>query len=320
MNSLHTIHFYDLHPSFANIKEEVLSGSSAQPKAIPPKFFYDEYGSQLFDQITELEEYYPTRTEITILEEHGDEMVDLLGKDALLIELGSGSSQKIRVLLDALKPAAYMPIDISKAHLLKSAQTLFNDYPHLNIHATCADYSDHFHLPYNPENVPKAAFFPGSSIGNFEPNQAQALLTRVAEFLGSNSTLLIGVDMKKCSQRLNSAYNDAKGVTAAFNLNLLTRINQELEANFEISHFKHHAFYNEKLGRIEMHLMSCIPHEVQIDGQIFSFEKNESIHTESSYKYAIDEFQTLAQTAGFEPIRVWTDKEKLFSVHCLQVR
>lgn len=319
MNSSHSIHFYDLHPSFANLKEEVLIGLASQPKSLSPKFFYDEYGSQLFDQITELEEYYPTRTEITILKEHGHEMVDLLGKDALLIELGSGSSQKIRVLLDALQPAAYMPIDISKAHLLKSAQILFDDYPHLDIHATCADYSDHFHLPYNPENVPKAAFFPGSSIGNFEPNQAQALLSRVAEFLGSNSTLLIGVDMKKCPQRLNNAYNDAKGVTAAFNLNLLNRINQELEANFDISYFKHHAFYNEKVGRIEMHLMSCVSHEVQIAGQTFSFEKNESIHTESSYKYTIDEFHALAQIAGFKPDRVWTDKENLFSMHCLRV-
>ncbi len=319
MNSS-TIYFYDLHPPLANLKEEVLSGLSTIPKMIPPKFFYDEFGSQLFDQITELEEYYPTRTEITILEEHGNEMVGLLGKDALLIELGSGSSQKIRLLLDALQPAAYMPIDISKTHLLKSAQTLFNDYPHLDIHATCADYSDHFHLPYNPENTPKAAFFPGSSIGNFEPNQAQALLERVAEFLGSNSTLLVGVDMKKDPQRLNHAYNDAKGITAAFNLNLLNRINQELDANFDISYFKHHAFYNEQLGRIEMHLVSNIPHEVHIDGQTFSFDKNESIHTESSYKYTVDEFQALAQMAGFQPIRVWTDAENLFSVHCLQVK
>ncbi len=319
MNSS-TIYFYDLHPPLANLKEEVLSGLSTIPKMIPPKFFYDEFGSQLFDQITELEEYYPTRTEITILEEHGNEMVGLLGKDALLIELGSGSSQKIRLLLDALQPAAYMPIDISKTHLLKSAQTLFNDYPHLDIHATCADYSDHFHLPYNPENTPKAAFFPGSSIGNFEPNQAQALLERVAEFLGSNSTLLVGVDMKKDPQRLNHAYNDAKGITAAFNLNLLNRINQELDANFDISYFKHHAFYNEQLGRIEMHLVSNISHEVHIDGQTFSFDKNESIHTESSYKYTVDEFQALAQMAGFQPIRVWTDAENLFSVHCLQVK
>ncbi|MEY3220603.1 MAG: hypothetical protein RIT27_1960 [Pseudomonadota bacterium] len=319
MNSS-TISFYDLHPSFANLKEEVLTGLFSKPKAIPPKFFYDEYGSQLFDQITELPEYYPTRTEIAILEEHGNEMVGLLGKDALLIELGSGSSQKIRVLLDALQPAAYMPIDISKAHLLKSAQILAQDYPHLAIHATCADYSDHFHLPYNPENTPKAAFFPGSSIGNFEPIQAQALLKRIAEFLGSNSTLLIGVDMKKDPQCLNNAYNDARGITAAFNLNLLNRINQELSANFDLSCFKHHAFYNEQLGRVEMHLMSYVSQKVHIDEQTFTFNQGESIHTESSYKYTIDEFQTLAQVVGFQPIRVWTDAENLFSVHCLRVK
>lgn len=319
MNSS-AIYFYDLHPPLANLKEEVLMGLSSHPKTISPKFFYDELGSRLFDQITKLPEYYPTRTEISILEEHGNEMVGLLGKDALLIELGSGSSQKIRLLLDSLQPAAYMPIDISKTHLLKSAQTLFNDYPHLNIHATCADYSDHFHLPYNPENMPKAAFFPGSSIGNFEPNQAQALLKRIAEFLGSNSTLLVGVDMKKDPQRLNHAYNDSKGITAAFNLNLLNRINQELAANFDISYFDHHAFYNEQLGRIEMHLMSRIPHEVRIGKQSFFFKKNESIHTENSYKYTIDEFQALAQIVGFQPLRVWTDAENLFSVHCLQVK
>ncbi len=320
MSSLANIHFYDLHPPLANLKEEVLQGLSTSPKAISPKFFYDEYGSQLFDQITELEEYYPTRTEITILEEYADEIVALLGKDALLIELGSGSSQKIRLLLDALKPAAYMPIDISKVHLLKSAQILFNDYPYLDIHAICADYSEHFHLPYNPDKVPKAAFFPGSSIGNFEPSQAQAFLKRVADFLGKDSTLLIGVDMKKDPQRLNEAYNDAKGVTAAFNLNLLQRINQELDANFEMDYFKHYAFYNPQLGRIEMHLMSNLPHEVHIDGQAFYFKENETIHTESSYKYTINEFQALAQIAGFQAIKVWTDKERLFSVHCLRVK
>jgi dimethylhistidine N-methyltransferase len=314
------IHFHDLHPAMADLKQEVLKGLSDQPKAISPKFFYDEYGSQLFDQITELPEYYPTRTEIGILQEHGQEMISLLGKDCLLIELGSGSSLKIRVLLDALQPAAYMPIDISKEHLLKSAEILAVDYPELDIHATCADYSDHFHLPYDPNDKPKAAFFPGSSIGNFDPPKAQALLQRVAEFLGAGSTLLIGVDIKKDRQRLNAAYNDAAGVTAAFNLNLLTRINRELAADFDLSRFEHNAFYNEQQGRIEMHLVSKTPHEVQVDGQIFQFAKGESIHTENSYKYTIAQFQALASGVGFQPVQVWMDTEELFSVHCLQVR
>ena len=312
-----TIHFYDLHPPMDDLKEEVLKGLSCQPKVIPPKFFYDEYGSQLFDQITELPEYYPTRTEIAILKEYGKEMASLLGKESLLLELGSGSSQKIRLLLDALKPAAYMPIDISKEHLLKSVQILATDYPDLEIHATCADYSDHFHLPYSHQ--PISAFFPGSSIGNFEPHHAQELLQRVADFLGSNSRLLIGVDIKKDQQRLNAAYNDAAGVTAAFNLNLLTRINRELNANFDLSHFEHHAFYNEKQGCIEMHLVSNTPHEVKIGEQTFEFLKSETIHTENSYKYTVGQFQSLASEVGFQSEHVWTDTDNLFSVHCLRV-
>lgn len=315
-----TIHFYDLHPPLADLKGEVLNGLSRQPRAIPPKFFYDEYGSQLFDQITELPEYYPTRTEIAIFKEHGEEMASRLGNECLLVELGSGSSQKIRLLLDALQPAAYMPIDISKEHLLKSAQTLAADYPNLEIHAICADYSNHFHLPYNPDDKPKAAFFPGSSIGNFDPPHAQELLQRVAQFLGPDSALLIGVDVKKELQYLNAAYNDAAGVTAAFNLNLLTRINRELGANFELSRFDHHAFYNEKPGRVEMHLVSNTPHEVKVDGQAFEFAKGENIHTESSYKYTVAQFQELATEVGFEPEQVWMDREELFSVHCLRVR
>ena len=315
-----TIHFYDLHPPLADIKAEVLKGLSCQPKAIPPKFFYDKYGSQLFDQITELPEYYPTRTEIAILKEHGEEMASLLGQECLLVELGSGSSQKIRLLLDALQPAAYMPMDISKQHLLQSAQTLANDYPNLEIHAVCTDYSSEFQLPYHPDNKPKAAFFPGSSIGNFEPPQAQKLLHQLAQLLGTDSTLLIGVDLKKDPQHLNAAYNDAAGVTAAFNLNLLARINRDLNANFELSRFEHQAFYNEKSGRIEMHLISNIPHEVKIDGQAFEFAIGENIHTENSYKYTVAQFQNLANEAGFHPVQVWTDPAELFSVHCLRVK
>lgn len=320
MKSISSVQFYDLHPSLANLRDEVLQGLSTQPKTIPPKFFYDEYGSQLFDQITELPEYYPTRTEIGILQRYGAEMVDYLGQDCLLVELGSGSSQKIRVLLDALQPSVYMPIDISKAHLLKSAQTLAQDYPHLEIHAICADYSEQLHLPYNPCELPKAAFFPGSSIGNFEPQQAQAFLARVANFLGGDSTLLIGVDMKKDVSRLHAAYNDTAGVTAAFNLNLLKRLNHELAANFDLSCFKHTAFYNSQQGRIEMHLVCDTSHQVEIDGKAFIFHPGESIHTENSYKYSISEFHALAYAAGFQPEQVWTDEEQLFSVHCLRVQ
>lgn len=313
------IEFYDLHPPLANLKEEVLNGLSSQPKAISPKFFYDQYGSQLFDQITELPEYYPARTEMGILKEHSHEMASLLGEECLLLELGSGSSQKIRLLLDALQPAAYMPMDISKAHLLESSQTLATDYPELEIHATCVDYSDDFQLPYCPEQTPKAAFFPGSSIGNFEPPQAQEVLQRVSQLLGQDGALSIGIDLKKEAQRLNAAYNDAQGVTAAFNLNLLTRINRELEADFDLSCFKHHAFYNEKQGRVEMHLVSNTPQEVNVDKQTFAFSEGESIHTENSYKYTVEQFQNLATKANFQAEQVWIDSDQLFSVHCLRV-
>jgi dimethylhistidine N-methyltransferase len=311
--------FYDLHPPLANLKEEVLNGLSSQPKAISPKFFYDREGSLLFDKITELPEYYPARTEIGLIKEHGAEMALQLGKKNLLLELGSGSSQKIRLLLDALQPAAYMPMDISKEHLWHSAQTLATDYPDLDIHAVCVDYSSDFHLPYSPDFMAKSAFFPGSSIGNFEPDRAKELLQRVAQLLGHGGVLLIGVDLKKDLPSLNAAYNDAQGITAAFNLNLLTRINRELEAHFDLSCFEHHAFYNERLGRMEMHLVSNTSQTVKVEGKSFMFAKGESIHTECSHKYTVEEFHHLAAEADFQPKQVWVDSSQLFSVHCLRV-
>ncbi|GAB6039576.1 L-histidine N(alpha)-methyltransferase [Endothiovibrio diazotrophicus] len=312
------LQFYDLHPSLADFKSEVLSGMGAERKRLSPKFFYDRRGSQLFDTITELPEYYPTRTEIGILERHAPAMAGYLGKDCLLLELGSGSSRKVRLLLDALRPAAYMPIDISRQHLLESAQTLAGDYPQLQIHATCADYSAPFELPHSPSELPRAAFFPGSSIGNFEPDAACLLLQRTRELLGVGGHLLIGVDLKKEPTVLNDAYNDRDGVTAAFNLNLLERMNRELEADFEIDHFAHYAFYNPMPGRIEMHLISRIPQQARIAGECVDFAEGESLHTENSYKYTVDGFQQLAAGAGFAPCEVWLDAEQHFSVHCLR--
>jgi len=319
MNNLSTIQFFDFHPPLADLKQEVLSGLAEQPKAISPKFFYDEYGSQLFDKITELPEYYPARTEMAILKAHRQEMTAYLGEECLLLELGSGNSQKIRLLLEALRPAIYMPMDISKDFLLHSAQALADDYPDLEVHAACVDYSTEFHLPHYPETMPRAAFFPGSSIGNFEPKQAQVLLQRIAQVLGKDAHLLIGVDLKKDPQQLNAAYNDTQGITAAFNLNLLTRINRELKADFELEQFMHQAFYNEAYGRVEMHLVSEAPQHVRIDGHAFSFHEQESIHTENSYKYTIEQFHSLAALSGFVAQEVWTDAEQLFSVHCLRV-
>ena len=312
------IHFYDLHPAAADFKSEVLSGLARSPRKLSPKFFYDHHGSQLFEAITELPEYYPTRAEISILEEHGETIADFLGQDCLLLELGSGSSKKIRVLLDALKPAAYMPMDISREHLLDSAQALVADYPALEVHAACADFATDFELPYCPEHLPRAAFFPGSSIGNFEPAQALKLLQRIADYVGEGGKLLIGVDLKKDAGILHAAYNDEQQVTAAFNLNLLQRINRELGADFDLQAFSHNAFYNAGESRVEMHLVSRSEQTVTVAGHTFDFAEGETIHTESSYKYDVEEFLSLATQAGFASDQVWTDDQRLFSVHCLR--
>lgn len=313
------INFYDQQPPETDFAQEVLEGLCRQPRRLSPKLFYDRRGSELFEAITETPEYYPTRTELALLEQHADEMAELLGRDALLIELGSGSSRKIRLLLDALCPAAYMPVDISRDFLIDAANELAVDFPGLEVHATCADYSVGFELPWRPHGMPRAAFFPGSSIGNFEPLQAQQLLGHVARALGKGGHLLIGVDLKKSPDILNAAYNDAEGLTAEFNLNLLVRINRELGADFIIDNFHHQAFYNAAEGRVEMHLISHCPQWVEVAGIQHQFATGEGIHTENSYKYSLDGFHRLAAAAGFEPVKVWTDKEDLFSVHCLRV-
>jgi dimethylhistidine N-methyltransferase len=311
------LHFYDYHPRPANMRAEILAGLALPQKRLSPKWFYDAEGSRLFDAICSLPEYYPTRTEIGILRSHGAEMAELLGRDALLIELGSGSSLKIQVLLEALRPAIYMPVDISKDHLLASAEALADAFPGLAVHACCADYSGPFELPVHDYDHPRAAFFPGSSIGNFDPVDAQRLLERVGALLGAGGRLLIGVDLRKDVSVLHAAYNDAQGVTAAFNLNLLRRINVELGADFDLDAYHHQAHFNDEQSRIEMHLVSRQDHRVHIDGQTFHFAEGESIHTESSYKYSIESFQALARAAGFAPERFWTDERALFSVHCL---
>jgi dimethylhistidine N-methyltransferase len=311
------LHFHDLHPTPADMRAEVLAGLALPQKRISPKFFYDAEGSRLFDAICELPEYYPTRTEIGILRDHGAEMAGLLGRDALLIELGSGSSLKIRTLLEALRPAVYMPVDISREHLLQSAADLAEAFPTLSVHAVCADYSSAFVLPVDDHEHPRAAFFPGSSVGNFDPDAAVVLLSRVGALLGPGGRLLVGVDLRKDMGVLERAYNDADGVTAAFNLNLLARINRELDGNFDLDAFRHQAFFDEALSRIEMHLVSTRAQRVGVAGQAFDFAEGESIHTECSYKYSVEGFHALAAQAGLMPERVWTDPNELFSVHCL---
>ena len=313
------VRFYDEQPSPATFQDEVLQGLSARPKHIAPKFFYDEQGSRLFDAICEQPEYYPTRTEMAILESCADEVARLTGPDCTLIELGSGASKKIRLLLEALWPRQYFGIDISREFLLESVQLLARDYPWLEVHAACADFAQGVDLPDCPGSGRKLAFFPGSTIGNFEPCDALAFLQRVRRQIEPGGALLIGVDLKKDPQVLHDAYNDSHGVTAAFNLNLLERLRTELGAELDPENFRHHAFYNAARGRVEMHLVSRRAQEIHVLGKGFRFEAGESIHTESSYKYSVEEFHALAHRADLQPRQVWLDPARLFSVHYLGV-
>jgi dimethylhistidine N-methyltransferase len=315
------VEFYDFHPEVADFRAEALRGLRGRPKSLSPKFFYDQRGSELFDRICELEEYYPTRAEIEILESHAAEIAALLGYDCTLIEYGSGSSRKVRSLLDAFDgQPIYAAIDISKEHLLHSAQELSWSYPELDVVAICADYTKPFDLPWRLRSSRnKAVFFPGSTIGNFTPGEARRFLRETANLLQPRGSLLIGVDLKKNPEVLDAAYNDAAGVTAAFNKNLLRRMNLELGADFDLSSFRHHAFYNQPAERVEMHLVSLRDQCVRFDGAWIDFERGESIHTENSYKFDVASFQSLAEEAGFRAERVWSDPRGLFSLHYLTV-
>ncbi len=311
-----TIYFHELHSPADTMAAEVHAGLTRQQKALSPKYFYDKKGSELFDAITRLPEYYPTRTEIGLLRQHVQEMAGLLGMHSFLLEFGSGSSTKIRLLLEAVRPRVYVPMDISREHLIDSAQRLASDYPWLTVHAACVDYSIPWDIPdFGPGRY--NAFFPGSSIGNFDPDSALKLLKQVWRLVGRDGGLLIGVDLKKDASILENAYNDAQGVTADFNLNVLSHINERLDADFYPGNFRHKALYNEDEGRIEMHLECMSNHRVRINGNVYTFESGETIHTENSYKYSIDEFHSLAARADFVPVKVWTDRDGLFSIHYL---
>jgi len=298
-----------------------LQGLQDARKELPSKYFYDEVGSQLFEQICELDEYYLTRTELSILQTHMHEMVSLLGPHCLLIEYGSGSSTKVRMLLDALQePAGYVPIEIAKDQLLRSAASLALVYPELEVLPVCADYTSDFELPLPGKPVlRRVAYFPGSTIGNFDRDPAKHFLQQIVKVCQGGGGLLIGVDLKKDFNILHRAYNDSQGVTAQFNKHLLVRMNQELDANFQLNQFEHYAFYNPGQSRIEMHLVSLKNQTVRIGESEISFKLGESIWTESSYKYTLDEFAQLAATAGFTVERVWTDPRELFSVQYLKV-
>ncbi len=312
------IKLLDFHPAAHDVRAEVLAGLTKPRKTLPCKLFYDDRGSRLFDAICNLPEYYPTRTEVAIMRAYADEMVEAMGSRVLLVEYGSGSSLKTRILLDHLSDAVgYVPIDISRAHLMHAARALAASYSDLPIRPVCADYTRRFWLPSFDEELPArtVAYFPGSTIGNFEPESALAFLKSVRTTCGPASGLLIGVDLKKDPALLHAAYNDAANVTAAFNLNILRRINRDIGSNFNADAFAHYAFYSPANGCVEMHLVSRQSQIVDLsEGVSVRFEDGESIHTESCYKYTIDSFETLAAAAGYRREAVWTDPLGWFSV------
>jgi dimethylhistidine N-methyltransferase len=316
---MNNISLHDLAPPTGASRADVLRGLRSPQKELPCKLLYDEYGSQLFEQICELDEYYPTRTELRIMRESAPAMAASIGPDSLLVEYGSGSSTKTPLLLDHLeRPAAYVPIDISREILHDSARQLAERYPRLEILPVCADYTAPFALPTpRAEAARRVAYYPGSTLGNFVPEDAKRFLRRIADVVGPNGGLLLGVDLKKDPLMLHRAYNDALGITAAFNLNILTRLNREFGATFAIDRFRHYAFYNPVFARVEMHLVSLQPQTVRVAGVDINFDRGESIWTEASYKYTQTEFAALVGAAGWHVEQTWTDDRNLFSVQYL---
>jgi dimethylhistidine N-methyltransferase len=313
------VQLIDLHPPVDDFRTEVLAGLGRSPKVMLPKFLYDKQGAELFDAICTLDEYYLTRTEMAILQTYAGEIAALVG-DGALIEFGSGSSQKVRVILDAmLQMPTYVGLDISKQHLQESCVQLANDYPGLEAIAICTDYTQPLQLPDIPalRNKHKVGFFPGSSIGNLEPQEAVQFLKDTAPLL-SGGDLLIGVDLKKDKAILEAAYDDSQGISAQFALNLLTRMNRELDADFDLANFEYQAFFNP-IGRIEMYLVSLIDQVVQMGDVAIPFHAGERLQTENSYKYSVSEFQEIAALAGFQSKKVWTDPQQWFSLHYLHL-
>lgn len=318
MTATATVRYHEHHPHSASLRDDVLAGFAARPKRTSPKHFYDAEGSRLFERICEQPEYYPTRTEEAILADARDDIAHLAGAETPLLELGSGASRKVRLLLETLQPSRYLGIDISREFLIDSTRRLAADYPWLEVHAACADFCRPLRLPQAFKRAKPLAFFPGSSIGNFEPAQALDFLRHLRRLLPNGSGLLIGVDLVKDRDRLEAAYNDRAGVTAAFNLNLLRRIRRELDSDLQPRRFRHRAFFNPVESRIEMHLVSPLAQELRIEGRRFRFAPGESLHTENSYKYSPEGFQRLAERAGFGREALWLDDERLFSVHFLR--
>ena len=303
-------------PESSAFETDVLGGLRATPKRVPAKYFYDGTGSLLFERITELPEYYPTRCEMRILREHARDIAKLIPEGAALVEFGSGSSRKARILLRAAPVlAAYVPVDICGEMIEQEAAELRPDFPALKVLPVTADITQDFELPEPAKAAAvRVGFFPGSTIGNFEPHEAAAFLRNAGRILGAGAVLIIGADLIKPVEVLNAAYNDAEGVTAKFNRNLLVRINRELGGTFKLDGFEHHAFYNRERHRIEMHLASLRRQKVKVAGETIDFRAGETIHTENSYKYSIESLGALARAAGWRPAGAWTDGRKYFSI------
>lgn len=312
----------DLEPKTQAFRRDVIEGLGRPEKRLPTQYLYDERGSELFERICELDEYYPTRTELSIFEAHIDDMADAIGPEAMVIEYGSGAGLKPRILLRALRrPVAYVPVEISRAHLLRSAEALDAEFPSVEVLPVCADFTQPFEIPRPARSARRSVvFFPGSTIGNFSPDDAERLLHQMADEVGPGGAVLLGVDLRKDHQTLESAYDDAEGVTAAFNLNLLRRINVELGADFDVSAFRHRATYDEARSRVVMQLVSRKSQVVTIGPQRFAFAAGEAITTEYSHKYTLESFATMAERAGLHVAQVWTDPARLFSVQYLRVR
>lgn len=310
------IHLLDLHPPREDLRAEALEGLQARPKTLPCKLLYDRAGSVLFDRICTVDEYYPTRTELGIMREHMDEIVDAVGPGAMIIEFGSGTSEKIVELLGHLRePAGYVPLEISRQHLLDAAHELSDRFPDLELYPICADFHQQITLPPPVAHAKrKVMYFPGSTIGNFTRGEAQLFLARFAEIVGPGGGLLVGVDLVKDRDVLRAAYDDSEGVTAAFNLNLLERLNRDLGSDFDVSAFEHRAIFNEEHRRIEMRLVAQRDMTVRLGGEAIEFKAGESICTEHSHKYTIDGFAEMAAHAGFSLSRRWTDENEWFAV------
>lgn len=298
---------------------EVLSGLRKSQKSLPSKYFYDERGSRLFEQITELKEYYLARAELSIIQNNLVVIAQHIGEEKVLVELGSGNSNKTRLLLDEMPHLkGYVPVDISEQHLAGTVQSLKERYSNLIIEPVCADYTKTFQIPsFGNSNINYVLFYPGSTIGNFHPAEARQFLKAISQILNSEGGLLIGVDLQKDKNILEAAYNDEQGITAAFNKNILCHINRKLNADFNPDHFDHRAFYNEKEHRMEMHLKSKTEQMVTIGEEQIHFEEGETIHTENSYKYTLSTFKDLV-APGFSVQKVWTDEKNFFSVQYLR--